>query len=278
VGLSDAAFISKGGQTDYLVGLKDLWMGISRTELWWAFATEEIQQRYRRSRLGIAWIVISYMLFVAAISVFFGGFSEKRGSDFVAYVSVNYAMFSFLTANLQDGCAVFRSSKTWISSVPFPHSVHVLKSVARSVFVFAICFLVAIIVLLATGHLRTPISFLAVPAFIVLIFNGILVQTTLGYITARFRDLEHLIQSLTRVLFFVTPILWVRNEQPEGTLRRSIAEFNPFTHALEIFTSPMLGQMPDMLSWQIMGVITLANLLLMLAVSNFAYRRLSYWM
>lgn len=271
-------FTSRGGQTDYLVGLKDLVSGLSRTSLWLAFASEEIQQRYRRSRLGIAWVIISYLLFVAAISVFFGGFSEKRGPDFVAYVAVNYAMFAFAVGNLTDGCAVFRSSKTWISSVTFPYSVHVLKSVARSVFVLAICMIVAVIILLATGKLRDPVAFLAIPAFLVLLVNGILVQIYLGYICVRFRDLEHLIQSLTRVLFFVTPLLWVRAERPVGSLRRTMADFNPFTHALEIFSAPLLGNMPDLLSWKIVGFITLFNFVMMLIVSHIAYRRMPYWL
>lgn len=276
--MADAAFISRGGQTDYLVGLKDLWSGITRTELWWAFAAEEIQQRYRRSRLGIAWVVVSYLLFVVAISIFFGGFSPKGVGEFTAYVAVNYAMFSFLIANLTDGCAVFRSSKTWISSVPFPYSVHVLKSVARSLFVFGISMFIGAIALIATGHASDPVGWLALPAFLLLLLNGVLVQTYLGYISARFRDLEHLIQSLSRILFFITPILWVRHEQPEGSLRRTIADMNPLTHALEIFSAPLLGRMPDPISWQVMGIITLLNCLLMLVISYFAYRRLPYWM
>lgn len=276
--MSDTVYISKGGQTDYLVGLKDLWSGFSRTELWWAFAFDEIQQRYRRSRLGIAWVVVSYAMFVFAISVFFGGFSDKGVEEFTAYVAVNYAMFSFLLANLTDGCAVFRSSKTWVSSVPFPHSVHVFKSVARSLFVFVISMTIGAIALVATGHLTESVAFLAVPAFLVLLVNAVMVQTYLGYAAARFRDLEHLIQSLGKILFFTTPILWVRDEQPVGTLRRTIADFNPFTHAIEIFSSPLLGRMPDPASWQIMGILTLVNVLIMLIVSYVAHRRLAYWL
>lgn len=276
--MADAVFTSRGGQTDYLVGLKDLVAGLSRTSLWYAFAAEEIRQRYRRSKIGIAWIIVSYIIFVAAISIFFGGFSEKGGAEFVVYVAVNYAIFTFAVGNLTDGCAVFRSNKTWISSVTVPHSVYVFKSVARSIFVLAICMIVAFVVLLATGKLGNPIALLALPAFAALFLNGILVQTYLGYMCARFRDLEYLILSLTRVLFFVTPILWVRAEMPPGSLRRTVADFNPFTHALEIFSAPMLGNMPDLLSWKIVGFITLFNFVMMLIVSHIAYRRMPYWL
>ena len=276
--LSEAANISVGGRSDLLVGLRDLARGLSKTQLWLAFAADEVQQRYRRSRLGLAWIVISYLLFVAAISVFFGGFSEKGPAEFVAYVAVNYALFSFLVANLSDGCAVFRSNKTWISSMPLPHSIYVFKSVARALFVLVISACVAAGVLLLTGHLLEPVSWLAVPAFLLLLVNAVLVQTYLGYVTARFRDLEHLMQSLTRLLFFATPILWVRAEVPEGSLRGVIADFNPMTHALEIVSAPLMGHLPDPLSLRVMAVLTLVNFLLMLGASYVSHRRLPYWL
>lgn len=237
-----------------------------------------MQQRYRRSRLGLAWIIISYLMFVASISIFFGGFSSKDAIEFLAYVAVNYALFSFLVANLADGCAVFRSSKNWVNSVPLPHSIYVFKSVARSTFVFSITITVAIFVLLATGHLRTPVSLLAIPGFAVLLLISVFVQTILGYVTARFRDVEHLVQSLTRILFFVTPILWVRTDQPDGTIRRLIADLNPFTHALEIVSAPLLGHYPDTQSWKAIVLLTLLSFLGMIVTSYFAHRRLSYWL
>lgn len=276
--MSDAVFISRGGQSGILVGFRDLVGGLSRTELWFAFAADEVQQRYRRSRLGLAWIVVSYLLFVGSISVFFGGFSSRGAGEFTAYVAVCYALFAFLTANLTDGCAVFRSSRTWIKGVPLPHSIHVLKSVARGVFVFFINMSVAFVVLLVTGHLFDPIAWLAIPAFLILLINAVFVQTYLGYAAARFRDFEHLLSSMTRILFFTTPILWIRAEQPAGSLRRAISDVNPFTHALEIFSAPLLGHMPDPLSWKIIGILTVLNFFIMLGVAYVAHRRLPYWL
>jgi ABC-type polysaccharide/polyol phosphate export permease len=276
--VSEGVYISTGGRSDILVGLTDLFRGLAQRRLWLAFAADEVQTRYRRSKLGLAWIVLSYLLFVGSISIFFGGFSTKDAREFTAYVAVNYAMFSFLVANLTDGCACLRASKSWVNSIPLPHSIYVLKSVARGMFVFGISMSLAIIFLLITGHLRTTVSLLAVPALLVVLVNAVLLQTILGYISARYRDVEHLMQSLTRILFFVTPILWVRAEQVDGSLQRTIADMNPITHALEIFSAPMLGHMPDLYSWKVMGIITLVNFIIMLGVSYLSHRRLPYWL
>ena len=94
--------------------LRDLAQGFAIGPLWRAFAWDEIQNRYRRSFFGIAWIVISYLIFVLAISFFFGGFAAMDGGRFTAYVAVGYAAFTFLIGNVTDGCVVFSSAASWM--------------------------------------------------------------------------------------------------------------------------------------------------------------------
>ncbi|MEM8634651.1 MAG: ABC transporter permease [Pseudomonadota bacterium] len=256
--------------------IKDMFDGLGRVQLWSAFAWDEIQQRYRRSRLGIAWIVLSYLLFVGAIAFFFGGFSAKEGVSFTAYVAVNYSIFLFLLAALTEGCDVFRVSTNWIKSAPLPHSIYVYKSLARSLFVFFINLIAAFCILAWYGLLPGAKALLSIPAFLVLLVNAVWVQIVFGYVAARYRDLTHLVQSLSRILFFITPIIWVRDER-SGLIGR-VADVNPFTHALEIFSAPILGSYPRQESWIIIGLITIAGYLLAILVGGLSYRRLAYWL
>jgi ABC-2 type transport system permease protein len=261
-----------------LIALTDLFNGARRVHLWLAFASDEIQQRYRRSKLGLAWIVISYLVFVGSISLFFGNFSDLEHQHFTVYVAINFAIFSFLLGNITDGCAVFRVARTWISSVPLPHSIHIYKSIARSLFVFAINMAVALVIFFLYGYRLTLVAWEAIPAFLLLLLDAVFVQMILGYVTARFRDIEHLVQSITRILFFTTPVLWVREEHTTPGLRSTVAELNPMTHALEIFSSPILGRPADPHSWLVMLCVSAALFLIALAVGGFAHRRLPYWL
>ena len=260
------------------VPVSDLFQGAARMPLWTAFAADEIQQRYRRSKLGLVWIVISYLIFVGSISLFFGNFSALGHGHFSVYVAVNFAIFTFLLANFTDGCAVFWRARAWISSVPLPHSVHVFKSVSRSLFVFAIQFALALTMFFYYGYRLHSVAWEAIPAFLILCVDAVLVQMILGYITARYRDIEHLVLSLTRVMFFITPVLWVREEHSGPGLRNTVAVLNPFTHALEIFSAPILGRHADILSWQVILCCSGALLLLSMFVGGYAYRRLPYWL
>ena len=86
------------------------------------------------------------------------------------------------------------------------------------------------------------VALLAVPGLLLVLLNGAAVTLLIGMVSARFRDIPQLINSIVQIVFFVTPIMW----KPELLRTRSyIAEFNPFYHLVEIVRAPLLGQMPS---------------------------------
>lgn len=276
--MASAVRVSQTVGFNPLIVLKDLVDGASRVSLWTAFASDEIQQRYRRSKLGLAWILLSYLIFVGIISLFFGNFSDLNHKHFTVYVAINFAIFSFLLANIMDGCAVFQAGKTWITSAPLPHSVHLYKSVARSLFILATNMVIAFGMLFLYGYSLKLVAFESIPALILLCIDAIFLQMILGYISARYQDLQHLVQSTARILFFTTPVLWVRTEHTAPGLRYTVAELNPLTHALEIFSAPILGRHADPDSWIIMLYVSVGLFFTALVVGGFSHRRLSYWL
>lgn len=255
--------------------IDDLVAGWRMGEVWRTFAWDEIQSRFRRSAMGLSWIGLSYLLFVSGISIFFGAFSSKDGASFMHYVALGYASIMFMIGNLSEGCWVFRGSVSWIQSTSMPYSVYVYKGIARSTFPFAIQLVIAFIVMLATGWRPTLMMLWAVPALAMILITSVAVQLSLGFIGARFRDVQHLIQSVQRLLIFITPVLWVFEER-EGVVR-SIALINPFTHYLQVFRSPILGEAPEMLSVVAVILLTVVSWGVALIVSSRMRKRLPFW-
>lgn len=255
--------------------LRDLGDGLARSQMWRSFAWNEIQKRYRRSLLGLAWIVVSYYIFVLAISIFFAGFSAKRGEDFVAYVAIGYAGYTYLIANIMDGCGVFKSARTWIKSTPLPYSTHIYKNAARSLFVFGIQLTAAIVILPFLGWRPSWIMWQAIPALMLFVINALWLQLFFGLLATRWRDVSHLFTAVTRILFFTTPILWVYDERTG--LRKLLAGFNPLTHFLEVFREPLMGKPAALESWLVVLGCTVVGWALALFVASRMQRRLPFW-
>lgn len=87
---------------------------------------------------------------------------------------------------------------------------------------------------------------LVVPALILAIANAMWVGLLLGTLCTRFRDIPQIVQSLMRVAFFVTPVIWIPAQL--GT-REHLALWNPFTYFVELIRAPLLGQVPPPLTW-----------------------------
>lgn len=241
--------------------IADILGGFRAGRVWRAFAWEETKRRYRRSALGLLWIVIGYVAFVGAVALFFGNFNLttaeqiKTIEQFATHVALGYAAFALITSNIQDGAAVFTGSAAWIKSVSLPYSVYALKNVTRTLVPFGLQLASWFVFAVAIGHRFEPIALLAIPAVAVIIFNAVAMQLFFGFLSARFRDIEHMIATILRVLLFMTPILWTY----DGTsgVTRVLADFNPITHFVEIFRAPLMGQAPTATNWIVAGCSTI---------------------
>lgn len=267
--------ISADNAARFTILFEDLAGGLKLGPVWRAFAWDETQQRYQRSLFGLSWIVISYAFFVACISLFFGGFSSSGSKFFIQYVALGYATYHFLVGNIVDGCQVFTSSGSWIKSAPLPYSIYVYKSIFRSLLPFSLHMVFAFAVMIAVGWTPTPGALLAIPAVAIFVVNAVALQYLLGLVAARFRAVNHLVTTVTRILIFVTPIMWVREERRGVTA--ILADLNPATHFVEIFRNPLLGLPVRPLSW---GLVLLFTALVWIAAAVAASRmrrRLPFW-
>ncbi|MEL6325274.1 MAG: ABC transporter permease [Pseudomonadota bacterium] len=254
---------------------RDFSEGLRRHQVWLAFAWDEVQNRYRRSIVGLGWIGLSFLIFVAAISIFFGAFSGLKPQDYIAYVSFGFAVFQFLMGNVVDGCSVFTRSASWLKGMALPYSVYVYKGVARSLLPLAIYAILAVALLPLFGWRPTAIALWSIPAVVLLVLTAIPVQWVFGLLAARWRDVSHFIAAIARIFLFSTPIIWVYDET-EG-IRRTLADINPFTHFVQIVRQPLLGEMAD--SQHIVGALfwTVAAWVVAFVAGALMRRQLPFW-
>ena len=87
-----------------------------------------------------------------------------------------------------------------------------------------ICIVVAILFSIWPGWT----GLLAVPGLVLLCLNGIWMGLLLGIVSARYRDVPPIVASLVRILFFVTPIIWMPELMPGRALMLALVlDFNP---------------------------------------------------
>ncbi len=126
----------------------------------------------------------------------------------------------------------------------------------------------------------TWVSLLALPAFALLMVNGMWMSLLFGIVSTRFRDVPPIIGSVMQLVFYVTPIVWqfqVLSNNPHIGEKARIVELNPFLHYVEVLRGPLLGQPFDRTHWAVVIGCTVVGWLVTLAFFRNYRARISYW-
>ena len=256
------------------LALHDLFQGARSRHLWGMLGWQDIRRRYRRSVLGPFWLTISMGVLVAALGTLYGMLLRVEIEHYAPFLALGFIVWTLISGVIIDGCNAFISAEGIIKQVGLPLSVHVYRLLWRNLLILCHNAVVFVIVASIFGVWPGWAGLLAVPGLALLCLNGIWAGLLLGIISARFRDVPPIVASVVRILFFVTPIIWMPELMPG---RAFVLDFNPFYHLVEVVRAPLLGQVPGLVSWVVVSCITLGGWIVAFEFFRRYRSRIAYW-
>jgi lipopolysaccharide transport system permease protein len=224
--------------------------------------------------LGPFWLTASMAIMVIALGVLYAELFNTPIHDFLPYLCVGLLVWNLISSFLIEGGILFTGAESYIKQIRLPYSVYVYRSGWSKLVIFAHNFVIYFGVLLYFQIWPGAVALLAIPGLLLVLLNGSAITLLIGMISARFRDVPQLINSVVQIVFFVTPIMW----KPELLRTRSyIADFNPFYHLVEIVRGPLLGYLPSTTTYVAVLAVTLINLAVVGAFFARFRSRISYW-
>lgn len=255
--------------------IEDLREGFFEYELWIAMGNQDLKRLYRRSTLGPLWLTLSLAILVAALGTLYGQLMNRDPDLYIPHLALGFIAWQFIQGVVNDSCNIFVKNKNWITNVRTPFSLFVFQLVWQHLLAMGHNALVYVGVAVIFSIVAGKAALLLIPGLILLILNAIWVGLLLGTLCARFRDIPQIIQSLMRIAFFLTPIIWMPEQL--GT-RAYLALFNPFSYFVELIRAPLLGEPPMMLTWWLaLGVTAIGWASAALLFIRFR-GRIAYWL
>ncbi|MYD50637.1 MAG: hypothetical protein F4W93_04020 [Dehalococcoidia bacterium] len=262
---SDAGFLS---------GVDDIVQSFLRTPLWVTMGWYDFELQYRRAFIGPLWEVIIIAVWVAGLGLLFGRLLGHDQGDYLVYMASGVVLWQYVSSTLTTGANVFVANSRQIVSVNNPMFTYVLRNVIEHLAKLSIHSIVFIAVMVLTRTPVEPVVLFAVPGLVVLVFTTLWAVPLLGFIGARFRDFTHLLRAGMRFLFFATPVFWYADGLDD---RAYLANYNPFTHFMEIVRAPLIGESVSLTSWAVVLIINLVGIGIMCVVYNRLRRALTLW-
>lgn len=221
--------------------------------IWWRLGIQDLRLRFRRSMLGVGWILVQLVVMILAVGVVYGSLFGQDLRTFLPYLTVGLVVWGFVTASVVEGGLALVASEGYIKQIGLPVQVYIMRFFVSVSITTAINLVAYVIV---AGAYRVPVGWgvlWAFPGFALLGLVGLFLMLIFAHVNVRFRDTTHLATVGLQILFFVTPVLW-----PADMLRGRrlvwIVDMNPLYHLLEIIRQPLLSSRPANLESYLVGL------------------------
>lgn len=221
------------------LGLRELW---SYRELLYFFIWRDVKVRYKQVSLGVAWVVIQPVMMVTLFSLLFGRFlnAPSGGAPYAVFVLAALMPWQLFVIALNQSANSLVTNQDLITKIHFPRMLLPIAAVFAGLIEFGVAFCVLVALLLYHG-IAPSAAVLLLPAFLLLaLTTAVALGILLSAINARYRDVQHLLPTLTQFWFFATPIAYSSTLVPESW--RTLLGLNPMAGVAEGFRWALLDQ------------------------------------
>ncbi len=212
---------------------------------------KNVKLKYRNSWLGIFWSFLQPLLNMAVLSVVFSGIfgrSDKYVICYPVFLFTGRLLFDFFTSSTKQAMTSFRRNSAIIKKVYVPKYMYPLSSIFSNFVTFAITMLCLIFVWIffkltgiSNGHalnLTWYALLFFVPMIILLVFSTG-VGLILSVLSVYFRDIEYIWDVVTRLLFYMVPIIYPLKKITSDWIV-VIIKINPLYSMIELFRQCVL--------------------------------------
>jgi ABC-type polysaccharide/polyol phosphate export permease len=239
-------------------------------------AVQDLSLSYRRSTLGPFWLTISTAVQIATIGIVFSTIFQADVAIYVPYLATSLILFTFITSSLTESNLAFINSDGIIRQVKFPASMYVGRTLLKSLMIFAHNLVIVPVTFLVLGRGFDVVMLWAIPGLILVVANLWWMGHLLALVSVRFRDFPPIFGSIVTIAFYLTPVMWMADQIPDGNANPLIA-FNPLFHLLELVRAPLMGEFTGEASWLVCTVMFVLGSLVALLVVRRHEHKIALW-
>ncbi|MGG0836296.1 teichoic acids export ABC transporter permease subunit TagG [Bacillus paralicheniformis] len=214
-------------------------------------AAYETKSKYQMNYLGVLWQFLNPLIQMLAYWFVFGMGIRKSGDvatgvgevPFIIWMLAGLIPWFFISPTILDGSNSVFKRINMVAKMNFPISALPSVAIAANMFSYFVMMAIYVLALLAFGiypsvHWIEYIYYLF--CMIVFMFSFSLFNSTISVLV---RDYQFLLQSVTRLLFFLLPIFWDISHQLGQDHPRLLAliKLNPLFYIIDGFRNSFLG-------------------------------------
>ena len=222
---------------------KNYFLGIWKDRyVLWSLVNRDLQQKYRRSKLGVLWSVITPAGLAIIIGLVYGTLFSTDPREFIPLLFAGLNPWNFISNASTVASVSFMSAENYLKQ----SSVNAQIFPLRSVIVCFVDLLYSIIAFLIIYLFLQPSYFgpkmlMVIPGLAIMFVFVLAISNIVSVINLNIRDYQNFQTILFQGLFYITPVIYSKNMMAEKGMS-FIYEWNPFYYILEVVKTPLQGR------------------------------------
>jgi ABC-type polysaccharide/polyol phosphate export permease len=235
----------------------------------------EIRARYKQSILGVAWAVINPIVMTVVYTLVFSVFLKVPTPPgihvpYSVFVFTAIVPWNFFSQTMNLGTESLVVNFNLITKIYFPREVLLVALVLSKVVDLLLGLLVLIsLYVICQVHVTWMVIFV-IPALAIQLCLTLGVVLLLSSTNLFYRDIRHIVQLLTVVWMYMTPVIYGIERVPHKILP-IYATLNPMVPVIETYKRGALMGQPPM--WGYLGIAAVTSLVV-LVVGYRVFKRL----
>ncbi len=221
---------------------KDIW---NYRELAFNFAKRDITVRYKQTKIGLGWAIISPIINMIIMTFIFGNLAGLESDGSAPYFIMVYAgniPWALFQGVLNSSASTFIHNAGIMNKVYFPRILAPIGDTMAKIVDNLVSLSILFILMFAFGYFPTW-KFLLFPFFMILcVALGMSAGLFLSAFNVKWRDLQQAIPFLTGVVQYLTPVMYSINSIPEKY--RLLYSLNPATGIVQAFKWCIIKDIP----------------------------------
>lgn len=219
---------------------QDLTFALQRWRFWTFSAFLNFRNEHRKSRLGILWEIVSLAFVSAALTLVWAQVLGKEPNFiYFSYVFYGLGIWQLISRLVDRGASTFTRNAHLLNSRKLSLTVLALEESTLCLFRFlsVLPFLILVSCFFSGASILNLILFSL--SIMMICLTGLFFSLSFGVFSFFFQDLLHITNSIMRIGFLVTPIIW---EVSRLGANQHLIYLNPFFPFLDLSRSLLMGR------------------------------------
>jgi len=194
---------------------RDIWL---RREFAVELSKANLRSQEASTFFGRMWLVINPLflgtVYFVLVSIISNG--AHSGTDYMAHLLAGLFAYQFFAQSMINGSKSVLGVGKLVINRSFPRLILPISSVLIAFYRFLPSIFVYFLFHVATGQPVSVNQLYAIPAFLMIFLFSIGIATLLATMQVYFRDLRSFLPYVSRILLYVTPVLYYADAIPEN--------------------------------------------------------------